>query len=323
MADSTLAAIQKKIRKMTKSPSETQISSNDINEYVNTFIQYDMPSYVQLKSLREKFTFYTEPYIDSYDSSNTSAELFNFKNKYNSFHAPVYIDGRETLFYQDRSLFYSAYPRNNIMKEIHTGDGITTVFAGTLDKAPLVKDNLLFSTIDANNNSLELHDYQTGSGTTSIIDGDGIGTIDYVTGVYSLAFTNPPAAQKAINVHYIPYTASRPDAILFFNNTFVFRPIPDQAYRVDLEGYRRPDELLVAGSIPELQQWGQYIAIGSAIKILQDRLDFETVAQLYPIFKDEESKVLTKPIMQQQDERTPTIYMDSIGIPGNRYRKTY
>ena len=40
MADSTLNAIRIKIRRITRSPSPSQISDATIDEYVNTFIHY-------------------------------------------------------------------------------------------------------------------------------------------------------------------------------------------------------------------------------------------------------------------------------------------
>jgi hypothetical protein len=70
MADSTLQAIRTKIRRLTRKPSVNQISNADIDEYVNTFIQYDMPEHLRLFSLRETHTFYTTPNVDTY-ATNT------------------------------------------------------------------------------------------------------------------------------------------------------------------------------------------------------------------------------------------------------------
>jgi hypothetical protein len=43
MADSTLGAIRTKVRRLTRSPNTAQITDNQIDEYVNTFILYDFP----------------------------------------------------------------------------------------------------------------------------------------------------------------------------------------------------------------------------------------------------------------------------------------
>jgi hypothetical protein len=316
MANSTLTAIRTKVRRLTRNPSPAQISDDEINEYVNTFVLYDFPEHLRLFSLRKVFTFYTEPYTEEYDSANPAPELNDFENKYITVHEPVFIDGTRVQLYQDRDRFYSVYPRTNSRVTIATGDGITTDFSGTLDNAPIVKNNVLFSAIDSDNQSLELNDNQGGAGTVEDLTGTGTGQIDYVTGDYSLEFFDPPAANTDVVSHTIPYVPSIPQSLLFFDNKFYVRPIPDQAYRVDMEVYQRPTELL-AGNSPELEQWWQYIAIASALKILYDRTDFETAAQLQPLLKQQELLVLRKTIVQQTNDRVYTIYADNIDTQGS------
>ncbi len=84
MADSTLQAIRTKVRRLTRSPSLSQISDVQIDEYINTFIQYDFPEHLRLFSLRTLLTFYTQPGVDVYETNTTvvTDPLYNFKNKY-------------------------------------------------------------------------------------------------------------------------------------------------------------------------------------------------------------------------------------------------
>jgi len=326
MADSTLTAIRTKVRRLTRSPSAAQITDAEIDEYVNTFIQYDFPEHLRLFSLRETFTFFTEPYVDEYDSTNPAVELDNFENRYTTFHEPVYIDGKRVPFYQDRSQFYGIYPRTNSVVTVATGDGVTVNFAGTLTNVPILKKNVLFSSVDANNNSLELHDTTGGTGTTGILTGAGgaLGTINYVTGAYILAFVTPPAAGVSIDAHTRPHVVSVPQAVLYFDNKFYVRPVPDQAYRVDIEAYIRPTELLSAGESPELEQWWQYIAYGASIKIFQDRTDEEGVQMIMPEFKNQQRLVLRRTIVQQSNERVATIYTENLNTQntGNWWNNT-
>lgn len=316
MADSTLTAVRTKVRRLTRSPSTAQITDSEIDEYINTFILYDFPEHLRLKSLKTVFTFFTEPYIDEYDSGNPAEELHNFKNVYTSFHGPVFVDGSRVPFYQDRVQFYGVFPRTNTRVRIATGDGGTTAFTGTLDNVPIVKNNVLFSSIATDNSSLALNDFIGGTGTTGLLDGTGLGTIDYVTGEYSLSFSAAPADGANIEAHTIPYIPAPPQAVLFYEDIFYVRPIPDQAYRVDLEAYTRPTELL-AGNSPELEQWWQYIAYGAAKKLFEDRTDEEGVRMIMPEFKQQELLVLRKTIVQQADERVATIYTEHVESSGN------
>jgi len=307
MADSTLTAIRTKVRRLTRSPSTSQITDADIDEYVNTFILYDFPEHLRLSYLRSTFTFFTEPNIDLYENSTVVGNQFeNFKNLYVTTHKPAYIAGYPTSFSQSREEFFSLYPRTNSIVNEATGDGATTNFTGTLTNIPVLRNNVLFSSIDANNNGLSVYD--SGDGTFA---GNGNGTINYVTGVYDITFNTAPGNGEEVNSQTVPYVAARPQSLLYFENKIWLRPVPDQPYRVEFEVYKRPTELL-AGNSPDLEQWWQYIAYGAAKKVFEDRTDLEGVAMLMPEFKQQERLVLRKTIVQQSKERVATIYTDRV-----------
>lgn len=301
MADSTLEAIIKKVRRLTRSPSEAQLPVADITEYINTFVLYDFPEHLRLFSLKTTYTFYTEPNVDVYEP--TGADPFD--QNYITFHNPVYVAGYETYFSQSRSEFFRQYPITNSIASIGTtGDGVTTNFTGTIAATPFIKNQVLFSSVDVNGDGLELHAHATIADT---LDGDGTGTINYITGVFDITFTTAPADAQTINSQTVPYVAARPYAILYFDNKFTVRPVPDQPYTVTMDAFARPTELL-AGNSPELEQWWQYIAYGAAKKVFEDRSDVESVQLMMPEFKTQESLVLRRTIVQQTKERVATIY---------------
>lgn len=310
MADSTLTAIRAKVRRLTRSPSEAQITTAEIDEYINTYVLYDFPEQLRLFTLRSTFTFYTNPNIDTYENSTTIGnQFYNFKNLYITTHKPAYIAGKPAMFSQSRAEFFSMYPLNNsIASTGNTGDGATTAFTGTLTSKPVLRNQVLFSSIDANNNGLRLTD--DGDGT---LGGDGNGTINYVTGAYTLNFTTAPAQSEVIYSQTRPYVAAQPNSLLYFENKIILRPVPDKVYRVEFEVYKRPSELLTVGQSPELEQWWQLISYGAAKKILEDRLDTETLEQILPSFKEQEMLVERRTIVQQQKERTATIYVNTKG----------
>lgn len=309
MAQTDLDAIRKKVRRLTRSPSTNQISDADIDEYVNTFVLYDFPSHLRLFSLRTVFTFTTEPYIDVYENDNVVGSPFNnFINKYVSLHKPVYIGGREATLSQDRSEFFRYYPIERSIKETgKKGDGGTTNFSGTLSNTPVLRNHVLFSSFDGSNNGLELHDDGTGS-----LTGDGSGTINYVTGAYTLNFSTAPGSGKDIESQTVPYQPTWPEAILYYDSKLTVRPVPDKPYQVSIEAYIRPTELLSSSDEPKLRQWWQYIAYGAAKKVFEDRTDIESVQRILPELKEQEKLVLRNTIVQQSQERTATIYTGMI-----------
>ena len=158
---SYLSEIRVLVRRLTRSPSASQLSDTDIDKYVNTFVLYDFPEHLKMTYLRTTFTFYTTPYIDTYStvSSPTTSPLYNFKNKYQVVAGPMYVAGRPMFFTQSREQFLAMHPMTMQIRDTGTlGDGINTVFTGTLSNVPIIRNNVCFTSIDANNNAIVLKD---------------------------------------------------------------------------------------------------------------------------------------------------------------------
>jgi hypothetical protein len=332
--DSTLTAIQNKVRRLTRSPTEAQLSTAELNNYINTFVFYDFPEHLRLFDYRDTFTFFTQPNIDVYETTTTNVDdpFYNFKNKYITVHEPAYIAGYPALFSQSRQQFFGIYPMVNNIASIGTaGDGVTTQFSGTVNNAnapfpnitntPILQNQVLFSSIDANNNALAMRDLPLSSLIGNLIAYDAPDNfapdlnnfINYVTGEFTVTFPTAPAAGQAINSETVPYVAALPQAICYYDNKFILRPVPDQSYRVNLEVYIRPTEIM-AGESPDLEQFWQYIAYGCAKKIFEDRMDLDSVQLIMPEFKVQETLVLRKTIVTYTKERVATIYTESTGL---------
>jgi hypothetical protein len=330
MADSTLTAIRTKVRRLTKSPSVAQISDAQIDEYVNTFILYDFPEHLRLFALHSTLTFYTQPGIDTYSTNTTNVNdpLFNFKNKYISINNPVYISGYKAMFTQSREQFFNIYPFLNSIQTQTLGDGATTAFTGNLSLGalPVLRNNVVFTSVDAAGNALTMIDlpvnpfsgnlYPQNGPLPSATVIDPTNTINYITGAFTVTFTAAPASGVNVNSETVPYIASIPQSMLYYDDIFTLRPVPNSSYPVNIEVYARPTELLQAGSTPKLEQWWQYIAYGASKKVLEDRIDTETLTLILPEYKKQELLVLRTTIVQNTNERTATIYTEQSNMYG-------
>lgn len=322
MSDSTLLAIRKKIRRLTRTPEIDQMNDADVNEYINTFIQYDFPKNLKLFSLRKTITFYTIPNIDTYSSLTvgSGSALYKFKDKVMNIYEPVYIGGIKSFFSQSRDQFFNIYPFINTIRSIgQSGDGIAVFFTGTLPGFPFLRGKVVFSSKNATNLQVALRDAPFDNQFGNLVDPilpvpgalDPNNQINYLTGDFRITFTNPPAAGEIIYAQVVPYSAGRSNSMLFFDNTFTLRPVPDKVYPVNFEVDLRPIELLADGKSPELEQWWQYIAYGASKKIFEDRTDLDSVQQIMPEFKQQELLVLRKTIIQQSSNKVATIYSGS------------
>ena len=340
MADSTLVAIQQKVRRLTRSNSEALLTTAQLNQYINTFVLYDFPEQIRLANLRTTFSFYTEPYIDVYPTStDPSSPLYNFINQYISVHPPIYIAGFQSQFFEDREQFFGIYPFVNSISSIGIdGDGSTVQYTGVINsqqainppgstqQTALLRNNVLFSSVDINDNGLAMIDYPIsasignlyvpGGTPTSTITQDPNNYINYVTGQFVVKFPTPPGIGAMINSQTVPQQVSLPQALLFYDGQFTVRPVPDQPYQVNMEVYVQPIQLLSESQSPQLQEWWQYIAYGAAKKIFEDRMDLDSVQQIMPEFKMQERLCLRRSIVQQTSQRTSTIYTENTSTAG-------
>lgn len=139
----------------------------------------------------------------------------------------------------------------------------------------------------------------------------GTGVINYLTGAYTINFTSAPAAGLNINSQTVPQVRTRPQAVLFYQNQFTVRPVPDQAYRVNFEVYQRPTALLATDKSPELEEYWELIAYGASRKIFQDRLDMESVQLIEPEYREQLRLRLRRTLVQHTNERVATIYTET------------
>lgn len=317
MANSTLQAIITKVRRVTGTLSPNQVSDNDIIEYVNTFIAYDFPEHLRTWTLRVTLTWWCDPFIDQYTTDATAnvPQLVNFDQNYINTHPPIYCAGYKLLYTQSREEFFNYWPFTNAIQQISTGDGITFSFSGVLTSGvPVLRNNVSFVSIDANNNGLEVHD----DGNGNLVGDVGVGPnlINYVTGQYAFTFNIPPGPMQQINSQTFPYTTGRPTTMLYYGNVFTLRPVPNQPYPIIMEVDQRPSQLLQLGQSPQLEEWWQYIAYGAALKLCQDQANYERVAEIMPEYHKQELLVLRRTTQQLSNERSMTIYTQQANIGG-------
>lgn len=134
------------------------------------------------------------------------------------------------------------------------------------------------------------------------------GTVNYVTTQITVNFPVAPADGTMINVWAATYQVGRPYNLLFWNNEFTIRPVPDNVYLVEVEAYQTPVQFMNVTDNPILNQWAQYIAYGAACEILRDRQDVEGVENLMEGFKRQEALVLERQSIEEIQQPNITLF---------------
>lgn len=171
-ADSTYVFIEKKVRRLTASASESALSSADIQAAINTFYSTDFPYAIKIDQQRSVYKFLTIPNVDRYPVD---------VNNLQGFRAPVYFEGIQGNFFKNRDQLYNLYPRYPTQFQPIAGDGVTTHFTFTLfgnNVNPFPQPNfgilstqLVIGGVDINGDPIRIID--NGGG---VVDGFGIGS---------------------------------------------------------------------------------------------------------------------------------------------------
>ncbi len=142
-----------------------------------------------------------------------------------------------------------------------------------------------------------------------------IGTVDYVSG--QIDFTLPSGISLSSGTHFTiwvsQYQTGRPYNVLFWNNELTIRPIPKLIHKVEIESYLTPVQFMASSDVPILNQWWQLIAIGAAIKVLEDRQDMEGVQNLAVLFDRQEALVLERQGVEEIFQPNMTLFNSPLG----------
>ena len=304
----TVADAINKARNLTGTPGADQLSDDQLLGYYQQVYIYVMPFELKEQIELQYLNFKTTPGIDTY----------SFPGGYFTSQPGAYADGFPLIFYQDPDIYQQDWPQQYAVDNIAGGDGVTATFSGGLQNPPIVTGTLFISSVDNNDVTwiasdtpiLNAFPNPTVDGPTGTLSGatpNGAitGTINYFTGAYSITYPADaiPSSTATIYAKYQAYLGNRPQGVLFFNNQFQLRPVPDQVYAIQMQGYIQPT-LASLTSQPLQAEWGAYLAYAMALEIFSDRGDMENYERYFPVFKRYENVALGRTIQQLTSEHS-------------------
>lgn len=319
-----LGDIIAKIRRITKSPSQNQITDNQIIQYINTYFLYDFPEEIRIKNTLSNWNFATVPYQETYPlPTDTFISVF----------PPFYVDGYESYFTQSQQNFYRLYPRLGLQNSGPGGNGTPGPYSFQLTNFPVLQNNVVIGVTDVTGFQAVATDTPINTFTGSLA-GPGIAPnppfptpptsfINYVTGQITILYVNDIPGNNIIEAQIVPYNPSRPVACLFYYDTIYLRPIPDSSYLVNIAAYINPLANILGGGseapgvgfvnatdTPQIKAWWQLLAWGASMKIFEDRGDLENINRFYPLYDQQKRLVLRRTLVEMANEKVATIYTE-------------
>ncbi len=336
----SLDQMRNTVRRMTARYDEAQAPTSQIDYYINLAYTLRFPEQFKNLKLTKPYVFYTIPNKDTYDfpyeenpvSANPTQNA-TVSPGYIQVTPPVFCQGYQLGYFQDTQTFYNRWPQLSVNQIINNGGkGVGVQYSGTIPNFPFYRAQLdIFGNVtnpgvvisaDVINPqsadsafSMRLTDIPiVGSPNNKgdLIDesGNAIGTVNYLTGDYDFTLTSPQVipADAAIYAAVVPYMASRPIDVLFYNQQLVFRPCPRQVYKVEFTISQQPTQLIAANDAPELNEWWEFICLLAAELIYVDFPDPEGLAYIQPFLDQQRCEAQRRTLKQLSTQRSQTLY---------------
>ncbi len=341
----SLEMMENTVRRMTARYTEQQMTTEQIDRYINLAYTIHFPECFKNTKLTKPYVFLTVPNVDTYDfiyedtptepstGNRTQVSPGNFQIT-----PPVYCQGYILRYFQDKTTFYNRWPKLTVNQQIDSGGNAPNIhYTGIIPSTPFLRAQLdIFGNVtesaviisaivndpQASNSgfSYAISDVpQVGTNLGNLVDqaGNTVGTVNYLTGAYDFNvadnLTIPPNA--TIYASVVPYQASRPVDVIFYNQQITFRPVPLQVYQVEFQITQQPTQLIASNSAPELDEWYLFICAWAAKLIYTDFPDDDGMKYLMPIWQEQQQLAQRRTLRQMGSQRAATIFSQ----PGRPY----
>ena len=299
-----------------------QFTDSQVEFYVNSYYQYDLPRELKIEELYTQYTFMTLPNLGVY----TLPGNFSDGTAFTHVEPKLYVNGQPIFYTQDTNQFYHWTPRLFAVETIGYGDGVTTVFNYATNQIPIVpnqKSSVMITELAPRGSGMTSVEsfYDEGDGTqangfigtltSTLLVGGGSGTIAYQSYPFAgntniqVTFATAPVLNQQIEVTYHFEQLGIPTSVLFYDRQFNFYPVPDTTYQIRIDAYFQPAQLVNPSDIPVKQEWGEIIAMGAALKILRNLGQYDKYKEVEQYYLIERSKVMSDTDNQYMAMRAP------------------
>lgn len=184
----------------------------------------------------------------------------------------------------------------------------TDVYEQNTPGTPQLPSDIIGKPIPGMHNQNTLNPGLNNTSTQTTPPALGIGSVNYVSGQFVIKFPVAPANGSRMTLWVSQYQTGRPYSVLFWNNEITIRPVPKIIHKVEIETYQTPVQFMQSSDSPLLAQWWQLIAIGAAIKVLEDRQDMDGVQALVVLYDRQEDLVLERQANEEIFQPNQTIF---------------
>jgi len=329
----SLDQMRNTVRRMSARYTAAQMQDSQVDKYINLAYTLHFPECFKNIKLTKPYVFTTIPNVDTYDfvyqaglvddPAQTPLPGNRAVPGNIQITPPVYCQGYVLRYFQDKTTFYNRWPNLSVNQQINSGDGTVGPYVGTIPSTPFYRAQLdifgnvteaavIISSYDDSGFHYTITDkpQSSSSNVGNLLESSGavIGIVNYLTGAYTFTATGVIPNNAVIYAAVVPYQASRPTDVLFYNQQIVFRPCPMQVYQVEFQISQQPTQLIADNSAPELDEWYLFICAWAAKLIYTDFPDEQGMAYLMPTWQEQMQLAQRRTLRQLSSQRAATIF---------------
>lgn len=148
---------------------------------------------------------------------------------------------------------------------------------------------------------------QTDSVTGNIFE-DEVVSIEFPVTIdgYDIDYYLNPIEFYSIWPESSTYTDAQPSDVLYYDETLIFRPTPDDAYTFKIAAWKRPTAFANSSptsEYPILEDWGPIIAYGTAKEIFEDDGDVESIMKIEENYQTQKDRIMRRVHYQNANSR--------------------
>jgi hypothetical protein len=310
---------------MTARYTESQMTTSQVDTYINLAYTLHFPEEFKNIKLTKPYVLYTVPNVDTYAFPYEDGLLSNPNGSpvpgNIQITPPVYCQGYILRYFQDKTTFYNRWPKLTVNQQIGTGDG-EGPYSGTIPSTPFLRAQLdIFGNVtepaviisyfdNTGNNNYFTDEPAANSNTGDLVDtsGTAVGTVNYLTGAWTLNNDVNITSGDSIYASVVPYQSSRPTDVIFYNQQITFRPVPQQVYQVEFQVSQTPTQMIADTDSPELDEWYLLLCCIASKLIYTDFPDPEGMGYVDKIYQEQVQRAQRRTLKQLSTQRAATIF---------------
>lgn len=286
----TLQRLRIKTRRYVARLSPERAKNQEVDEFIFEAMRYDLPEDLSFSCLQDIFHLVTIPNVGVYDLTTMCCtdEDCRLIDRYETFEESAKLGGDCLSWVENSTIFSNANYQTKRTKI--GGTGTPSSYFIEIEKPILPGSLQLYIARPLQDYIFYSDNFQhrnLGILESCLKNPEDKGYIQYIQGTIQLTLQDIVPKDNEIGVIYKTYRSGKPTQIAFDERRFFLHPVPDDVYVIDIPCHKNPKRLREDTDYPEIDKWGDWIALQAARRIFRESWNFDAINEMMAELEEE------------------------------------